>query len=175
MPICAAAANLARVYVLVDARHGLKATDTRRSTLLGQAAVSHQIVLTKCDELKPAELDGRISRGRSGARQAPCRLSRPCSRLHPATAPAFPNCARRSRGCWRKERADASRKACPQRRSGTGFRKRSCEGKTHCGAYALSARTASPKRGRGDEQSPQDRPARAGPHPVRGAAAHAAL
>ena len=48
--------NLARVYVLVDARHGLKATDDPALDALGQAAVSHQVVLTKCDELKPPEL-----------------------------------------------------------------------------------------------------------------------
>ena len=40
-------ANLARVYVLVDARHGLKDTDAAMLDALGQAAVSHQIVLTK--------------------------------------------------------------------------------------------------------------------------------
>ena len=49
-------ANLARVYVLVDARHGLKDTDDATFDALGQAAVSHQIVLTKCDAIKPAEL-----------------------------------------------------------------------------------------------------------------------
>jgi len=53
--------NLARVYVLVDARHGLKATDEPALDTLGQAAVSHQIVLTKCDELKPSELGSRIA------------------------------------------------------------------------------------------------------------------
>jgi GTP-binding protein len=52
--------NLARVYVLVDARHGLKATDDPALDALGQAAVSHQIVLTKCDELRPADLASRI-------------------------------------------------------------------------------------------------------------------
>ncbi len=54
-------ANLARVYVLVDARHGLKDTDDQVFDALGQAAVSHQIVLTKCDEVNPAELAGRIA------------------------------------------------------------------------------------------------------------------
>ncbi len=54
-------ANLARIYVLVDARHGLKDTDDQVFEALGQAAVSHQIVLTKCDEVKPAELAGRIA------------------------------------------------------------------------------------------------------------------
>ena len=52
--------NLARVYVLVDARHGLKAADDSALDALGQAAVSHQIVLTKCDELNASELSSRI-------------------------------------------------------------------------------------------------------------------
>jgi len=54
-------ANLARVYVLVDARHGLKAADEPTFKTLGQAAVSYQIVLTKVDEVKPAELTARIA------------------------------------------------------------------------------------------------------------------
>jgi GTP-binding protein len=53
--------NLARVYVLVDARHGLKTTDKPALDILGQTAVSHQIVLTKCDELKPADLATRVA------------------------------------------------------------------------------------------------------------------
>jgi GTP-binding protein len=53
--------NLARVYVLVDARHGLKPADEPALDALGQAAVSHQIVLTKCDETKSADLAGRIA------------------------------------------------------------------------------------------------------------------
>jgi len=53
-------ANLARVYVLVDARHGLKDTDNPTLDALSQAAVSHQIVLTKADAVKPAELIARI-------------------------------------------------------------------------------------------------------------------
>src|SRR6476469_9900386 len=56
--------NLARVYVLVDARHGLKSTDDPALDALGQVAVSHQIVLTKCDELKPSELGHRIAEDR---------------------------------------------------------------------------------------------------------------
>lgn len=54
-------ANLARVYVLIDARHGLKDTDDGVLDTLGQAAVSHQIVLTKADQVKPAELADRIA------------------------------------------------------------------------------------------------------------------
>jgi GTP-binding protein len=54
-------ANLARVYVLVDARHGLKEADAPALDALGEAAVSHQIVLTKCDQVKPGELQGRVA------------------------------------------------------------------------------------------------------------------
>ena len=41
-------ANLARVYVLIDARHGLKDADSAVLRTLDEAAVSYQIVLTKC-------------------------------------------------------------------------------------------------------------------------------
>jgi GTP-binding protein len=54
-------ANLARVYVLIDARHGLKEADGPALDVLGEAAVSHQIVLTKLDQVKPAELAERIA------------------------------------------------------------------------------------------------------------------
>ena len=53
--------NLARVYVLVDARHGLKPADDSALQAFGASAVSHQIVLTKADELKPAELTKRVA------------------------------------------------------------------------------------------------------------------
>jgi GTP-binding protein len=49
-------ANLKRVYVLVDARRGLTAADDEVLETLDDAAVSYQIVLTKADEVKPAEL-----------------------------------------------------------------------------------------------------------------------
>jgi GTP-binding protein len=51
---------LVRVYVLIDARHGIKPGDDAILDTLGQAAVSHQIVLTKCDEVGDAEPPGRI-------------------------------------------------------------------------------------------------------------------
>jgi GTP-binding protein len=49
-------ADLARVYVLVDSRHGLKPGDEEILGALSQAAVSHQIVLTKCDQVSEAAL-----------------------------------------------------------------------------------------------------------------------
>jgi len=49
-------ANLRRVYVLVDARHGLKDKDVEAMKELDQAAVSYQVVLTKADTIAPADL-----------------------------------------------------------------------------------------------------------------------
>jgi GTP-binding protein len=49
-------ANLARVYLLVDARHGLKANDEEVLASLDQAAVNYQVVLTKADEVKAPAL-----------------------------------------------------------------------------------------------------------------------
>ncbi len=48
--------NLARVYVLLDSRYGLKPGDQDILGVLSQAAVSHQIVLTKCDQINEAAL-----------------------------------------------------------------------------------------------------------------------
>ncbi len=53
--------NLARVYVLIDARHGLKEVDLDVLRTLDRSAVSYQVVLTKADQVKPAELESRIS------------------------------------------------------------------------------------------------------------------
>jgi len=53
---------LARVYLLIDARHGVRAIDEGILTVLDQAAVSHQIVLTKCDELREADLTACCNR-----------------------------------------------------------------------------------------------------------------
>jgi GTP-binding protein len=49
--------NLKRTYLLIDARHGLKAVDTEALDALDEAAVSYQIVLTKADKIKPAEVE----------------------------------------------------------------------------------------------------------------------
>ena len=53
--------NLKRVYLLIDARHGLKAVDGEALDALDLAAVSYQIVLTKADKLKAAELPPLIA------------------------------------------------------------------------------------------------------------------
>lgn len=46
--------TLKRVYVLIDARHGIKKNDEDVLGLLDKAAVSYQIVLTKTDKIKQA-------------------------------------------------------------------------------------------------------------------------
>lgn len=43
--------TLKRVYVLIDARHGILKADTAALDLLDRAAVSYQIVLTKADKI----------------------------------------------------------------------------------------------------------------------------
>jgi GTP-binding protein len=49
--------NLKRVYLLIDARHGLKKVDDEALDALDLAAVSYQVVLTKADKIKPAEVE----------------------------------------------------------------------------------------------------------------------
>src|SRR5262245_30767337 len=49
--------SLRRVFVLIDARHGIMAVDEAIFDLLDEAAVNYQPVLTKIDKLKPGALD----------------------------------------------------------------------------------------------------------------------
>ena len=49
--------TLLRVFLLIDARHGLKPPDDEILDLLDGAAVSYQVVLTKADKIKPTELE----------------------------------------------------------------------------------------------------------------------
>jgi GTP-binding protein len=48
---------LARVFLLIDSRHGLKPSDVEVMKTLDTAAVSYQIVLTKADKLRAGELE----------------------------------------------------------------------------------------------------------------------
>jgi GTP-binding protein len=54
-------ASLARVYVLIDARHGFKEADREVLKTLDKSAVSYQVVLTKADQVKPAELEQTLA------------------------------------------------------------------------------------------------------------------
>jgi GTP-binding protein len=48
--------SLVRTFLLIDARHGLKAPDLQVMKLMDIAAVSYRVVLTKIDKIKPTEL-----------------------------------------------------------------------------------------------------------------------
>ncbi|MBO6553572.1 MAG: YihA family ribosome biogenesis GTP-binding protein [Roseitalea sp.] len=61
--------TLKRVFVLIDARHGIKTNDEEVFDLFDRAAISYQLVLTKIDKIKPpavarltAETEQRIRR-----------------------------------------------------------------------------------------------------------------
>jgi GTP-binding protein len=53
--------TLARVYVLIDARHGIKDVDLEVLKTLDRSAVSYQVVLTKADQVKAGELNEKIA------------------------------------------------------------------------------------------------------------------
>ncbi|WP_460448102.1 ribosome biogenesis GTP-binding protein YihA/YsxC [Alsobacter sp. SYSU BS001988] len=64
-------ASLARVFVLIDSRHGLKPVDAEILDLLDKSAVSYQIVLTKADELKRGQLEQRIAETQERLKKRP--------------------------------------------------------------------------------------------------------
>ena len=54
-------ANLRRVFLLIDSRHGIKKIDSEIMDMLDKAAVTYQIVLTKIDKISTKELDKVLS------------------------------------------------------------------------------------------------------------------
>ncbi|MFW2392817.1 MAG: ribosome biogenesis GTP-binding protein YihA/YsxC [Methyloceanibacter sp.] len=54
--------QLKRVFLLIDARHGIKANDRDTMKLLDEAAMSYQAVLTKADKPKQSELQAVIAK-----------------------------------------------------------------------------------------------------------------
>ena len=68
--------SLARVYVLIDARHGLKDVDLEILKTLDRTAVSYQVVLTKADQVKPAELEQRIAETEAALAKHPAAFPR---------------------------------------------------------------------------------------------------
>lgn len=67
--------SLRRVFLLIDARHGPKATDTEIMELLTKSAVTFQIVLTKTDKLKKGELDRAIEKTKTTIAKFPAAFS----------------------------------------------------------------------------------------------------
>lgn len=54
--------GLKRVFLLIDARHGLKNSDEPILKLMDISAVSYQVVLTKADKLKKGEIEKVLAR-----------------------------------------------------------------------------------------------------------------
>ncbi|MBR0557150.1 YihA family ribosome biogenesis GTP-binding protein [Ciceribacter sp. L1K23] len=63
--------TLKRVYVLIDARHGIKKNDEEVLSLLDKAAVSYQIVLTKTDKIKDPAVPKLVSETLEKIRKRP--------------------------------------------------------------------------------------------------------
>ncbi|NDR56946.1 ribosome biogenesis GTP-binding protein YihA/YsxC [Aliiruegeria sabulilitoris] len=63
--------TLRRAFVLIDARHGVKAVDKEILTLLDKSAVPFQTVLTKADKVKTAELETVIEQVRASLQAHP--------------------------------------------------------------------------------------------------------
>jgi GTP-binding protein len=54
--------ELKRVFLLIDARHGIKPNDRETMKLMDEAAVSYQVVLTKADKPKAMELETVVAK-----------------------------------------------------------------------------------------------------------------
>ncbi|MEG9884614.1 MAG: ribosome biogenesis GTP-binding protein YihA/YsxC [Hyphomicrobiales bacterium] len=71
-------ASLKRVFVLIDARHGLKAGDHEMMDRLDRYALSYQCILTKADKVAP----GEVERIRAGVERALARRPAACPGLY---------------------------------------------------------------------------------------------
>ena len=69
-------ATLMRAFVLVDGRHGIKASDEETFAALDAAAVSYAVVLTKGDAVKASDRPGRIAATAAALRRRPAAFPR---------------------------------------------------------------------------------------------------
>ena len=63
--------SLRRVFVLIDARHGVKSVDEEILSLLDSAAVTFQCVLTKADKIKTHEQEALLQQVRGALSKHP--------------------------------------------------------------------------------------------------------
>ncbi len=63
--------TLRRAFVLIDARHGVKKPDAEIMAMLDKAAVTFQVVMTKTDKMKTAELERVLTRVRADLARHP--------------------------------------------------------------------------------------------------------
>lgn len=64
-------AGLRRAFVLIDARHGIKPVDQEILADLDRAAVTFQVVMTKCDKLRGDALDKVLAQVRGALQKHP--------------------------------------------------------------------------------------------------------
>lgn len=64
-------ANLRRAFVLIDSRHGVKSVDEEIMDLLDKSAVPFQVVLTKADKIKQADMPGLLDQVRAALAKHP--------------------------------------------------------------------------------------------------------
>ena len=65
---------LRRLCVLIDARHGLKPSDTALMTGLDASAVSYRVILTKADKIARSQLDALAGEITAGLKKHPAAL-----------------------------------------------------------------------------------------------------
>ncbi|MFM2357100.1 MAG: hypothetical protein RLZZ528_2836 [Pseudomonadota bacterium] len=63
--------TLRRAFVLVDTRHGIKDVDNEIMTLLDRSAVTFQVVMTKADKVRAAEVEAILAQVRAGLQKHP--------------------------------------------------------------------------------------------------------
>jgi GTP-binding protein len=63
--------GLARVFVLIDSRHGVTKTDEEMFALLDESAVTYQLVLTKADKISRRDEDTLLEKTRAVAKKRP--------------------------------------------------------------------------------------------------------
>lgn len=68
---------LRRVFMLIDARHGIKANDEEIMELLDTSAVSYQVVLTKADKVRGGGIDALVARTAQQLKKHPAAYPEP--------------------------------------------------------------------------------------------------
>lgn len=63
--------GLTRAFVLIDSRHGILKADEEMFELLDESAVTYQLVLTKIDKIKPAELEKVLEKVEAAIKKHP--------------------------------------------------------------------------------------------------------
>lgn len=64
-------AQLRRVFILIDSRHGIKESDLELMGMLDEAAVTYQVVLTKADKIKPPAVVKEVKKTQEKIKKRP--------------------------------------------------------------------------------------------------------